>query len=45
MLFNILQSTLAFAPVSEDLDDIDFRAPVVTFRPLAEDEESEPGEP
>ena len=45
MLFNALQTTLAFAPEPEDLDDIDFRAPVVTFRPSAEDEESEPGEP
>ncbi|MCU0825848.1 MAG: hypothetical protein MUE52_00210 [Tabrizicola sp.] len=45
MLFSDLQTTLAFAPAPEDLDDIDFRAPVVTFRPPADDEESEPGEP
>jgi hypothetical protein len=45
MLFNALQTTLAFAPVPEDLDDIDFRAPVIAFRPPADDEESEPGEP
>ena len=45
MFFNTLQTTLAFAPVPEDLDDIDFRAPVVTFGPPADDEESEPGEP
>ena len=45
MLFNILQTTLAFAPVPEDLVDVDFRAPVVTFRPPADDEESGPGEP
>ncbi|MFN3282076.1 MAG: hypothetical protein ACK40I_10495 [Tabrizicola sp.] len=45
MLFNILQTTLAFAPAAEDLDDIDFRAPVVTFRLPADEEESEPGEP
>jgi hypothetical protein len=45
MLFNTLQTTLAFAPAPEDLDDIDFRAPVVTFRTPAEDEEAEPGEP
>ena len=45
MLFTTPQTTLAFAPVPEDLDDIEFRAPVVTFRPPADDEESEPGEP
>lgn len=45
MLFTTPQTTLAFAPAPEDLDDIDFRAPVVTFRPSGDDEESEPGEP
>jgi hypothetical protein len=45
MLFSALQTTLAFAPAPEDLDDIDFRAPVVTFRSPAGDEEAEPGEP
>jgi hypothetical protein len=40
------QTTLAFAPAPEDLDDIDFRAPVIAFAPPAQDdEESEPGEP
>ncbi len=45
MLFNALQTTLAFAPVPEDLDDIDFRAPVIIFGTPVDDEESEPGEP
>jgi hypothetical protein len=46
MLFNALQTTLAFAPVPEDLDDIDFAAPViVAARHARDDEESEPGEP
>ncbi len=45
MLFNALQTTLAFAPAPEDLDDIDFRAPVIAFAPPGDDEESEPGEP
>jgi hypothetical protein len=46
MLTNALQTTLAFAPAPEDLDDIDFTAPVIAFRPpLRDDEESEPGEP
>lgn len=46
MLFNTLQTTLAFAPAPEDLDDIDFRTPVIAFAPPAsDDEESEPGEP
>ncbi len=44
MLFSDLQTTLAFAPAPEDLDDIDFTAPVIISRPV-EDEESEPGEP
>jgi hypothetical protein len=46
MLFNALQTTLAFAPAPEDLDDVDFAAPVIAFAPTArDDEESEPGEP
>jgi hypothetical protein len=46
MLFNALQTTLAFAPAPEDLDDIDFTAPVIAFAPpVWDDEESEPGEP
>jgi hypothetical protein len=35
MLFNTLQTTLAFAPAPEDLDDIDFRTPVIAFAPPA----------
>lgn len=46
MLFNVLQTTLAFAPQPEDLEDVHFDAPVIAFSPLAsDDEESEPGEP
>lgn len=46
MLFDTLQTTLAFAPAPEDLDDIDFDAPVIAFTPApADDEESEQGEP
>lgn len=47
MLFNALQTTLAFAPASEDLEEIYFDAPVVTFAPplWADEEESEQGEP
>ncbi|NJS38353.1 MAG: hypothetical protein HC783_04295 [Rhodobacteraceae bacterium] len=45
MLFNTLQTTLAFAPAPEDLDDIDFRAPVIAFAPPTDDEGSEQGEP
>jgi hypothetical protein len=46
MLFNALQTTLAFAPAPEDLDDIDFQVPVIMSTPAQrDDEESEPGEP
>ncbi len=45
MLFNTLQTTLAFAPAPEDLDEVFFDAPVVTFAPQRDDEESEQGEP
>lgn len=46
MLFNTLQTTLAFAPEPEDLDDIQFEPPVIAFAsPGSDDEESEPGEP
>ena len=46
MLFNTLQTTLAFAPGTEDLDDAPFDSPVLTFAPTArDDEESEQGEP
>jgi len=44
MLTNTPQTTLAFAPAPEDLEDIDFSAPVIISR-AADDEESEPGEP
>ncbi|MFN4201764.1 MAG: hypothetical protein ACK4GM_01740 [Tabrizicola sp.] len=46
MLYNTLQTTLAFAPAPEDLDDIHFDAPVIASTPSpADDEESEQGEP
>lgn len=46
MFFNSLQTTLAFAPAPEDLDDVHFDAPIIAFAPPArDDEESEPGEP
>ena len=46
MLFNTLQTTLAFAPAPEDLDDAPFDTPVIAFAPHpADDEESEQGEP
>jgi hypothetical protein len=46
MLMQPLQTTLAFAPAPEDLDDIDFSAPIISLAPPArDDEESEPGEP
>jgi hypothetical protein len=46
MLFSALQTTLAFAPQPEDLDDIHFDAPVIAFSPpVRDDEESEQGEP
>ncbi len=46
MLFNTLQTTLAFAPAPDDLEEIYFDAPVVTFAPpVPDDEESEQGEP
>lgn len=46
MLFNTLQTTLAFAPEADDLDEVYFDAPVVAFAPPDRDaEESEPGEP
>lgn len=46
MLMQTLWTTLAFAPAPEDLEDIDFHAPVIALAPLArDDEESEPGEP
>jgi hypothetical protein len=46
MLMFAPQTTLAFAPAPEDLDDIDFAPPVIASAPRArDDEESEPGEP
>ncbi len=34
MLFNTLQTTLAFAPAPDDLEEVYFDAPVVTFAPF-----------
>lgn len=46
MLFNAVQTTLAFAPVPEDLEEVFFDAPIIAFAPAErDDEESEPGEP
>lgn len=46
MLFTTPQTTLAFAPAPEDLDDVHFDAPVIAFAPPDRDsEESEQGEP
>lgn len=46
MLINTLQTTLAFAPAPEDLEEVYFDAPVIAFAPLDRDEEeSEQGEP
>jgi hypothetical protein len=46
MLINALQTTVAFAPAPEDLEDVYFDAPVVALSPpVRDEEESEPGEP
>jgi hypothetical protein len=46
MLFTTPQTTLAFAPAPEDLEEVFFDAPVIAFAPAERDEEeSEPGEP
>jgi hypothetical protein len=46
MLFNTLQTTLAFAPAPQDLEEIFFDAPIIAFAPAERDEEeSEQGEP
>ena len=46
MLTLTTQTTLAFAPAPEDLEDVSFDAPVLAFAPPDHDaEESEPGEP
>lgn len=39
------QTTLAFAPSSEDLDDIDFSVPIIVLTPTGDDEDCEPFEP
>jgi len=46
MLINALQTTLAFAPMPEDFEEVFFDAPVIAFAPPPrDDEESEQGEP
>ncbi|MFN3992382.1 MAG: hypothetical protein ACK4IU_05685 [Tabrizicola flagellatus] len=46
MLFTTPQTTLAFAPEPEDLEEVYFDAPVLAFTPPDRDaEESVPGEP
>jgi hypothetical protein len=46
MLMTPPQTTLAFAPSPEDMEDIDFAAPIIALGlPTREDEESEQGEP
>ncbi|MES2916938.1 MAG: hypothetical protein V4753_17655 [Pseudomonadota bacterium] len=46
MLFNVLQTTLAFAPAPDDLEEVFFDAPVIAFAPADRDiEESDQGEP
>lgn len=46
MLFNALQTTLAFAPAPEDLDDVYFDSPVVAFaEQQRDDEDSQPAQP
>ena len=46
MLIFAPQTTLAFAPAPEDLEEVFFDAPVLAFAPPVRDEgESEPGEP
>jgi hypothetical protein len=45
MLMQTVQTTLAFAPSPEDLEDIDFTAPIIALSPARDDEESEQGEP
>lgn len=46
MPMTVPQTTLAFAPAPEDLEDIDLHAPVMTGSPpLRDDAESAPGEP
>lgn len=46
MLTHALQTTLAFAPTPEDLEEVYFDTPVIVFTPTKrDDEESEQGEP
>jgi hypothetical protein len=45
MLILVSQTTLAFAPGPEDMEDIDFSVPVIALAPARDDEECEPGEP
>lgn len=46
MLMNALQTTLAFAPTPDDLDEVYFDTPVIVLAPTKrDDEESEQGEP
>ncbi len=46
MLINVLQTTLAFAPAPEDLEEVFFDSPVIAFAcPERDNEESEQGEP
>ncbi|WP_160147715.1 hypothetical protein [Tabrizicola flagellatus] len=46
MLFTTPQTTLAFAPEPEDLEEVYFDSPVIAFTPSpGDEEESEQGEP
>jgi hypothetical protein len=45
MLMLTPQTTLAFAPSAEDMEDIDFTAPIIALAPARDDEENEAGEP
>jgi hypothetical protein len=45
MLMTRPQTTLAFAPSPDDLEDIDFGAPIIALAPARDEEESEQGEP
>ena len=41
-----MQTTLAYAPTPEDLDEVFFDAPIITLAPnQSEEEEPEQGEP
>jgi hypothetical protein len=46
MLISTFQTTLAYAPAPDDLEEVFFDAPVIASAPVPqEDEESEQGEP